>query len=457
MSPMRSALFAASVLPFLIGAPSLAGAETVFGAMTKAYANNPDLNAARAGLRATDEGVPIAKSGWRPTVSAQVNLSASRTDGSLPQQANSIGGISRSSTSAQIGLVVTQPIFDGFQTLNNVRAAESNVFSGREQLRGTEIDILQAAAQAYANVGRDKQIVVIRKQNLEFLREQLNAAQARLDVGEGTRTDVSQAQAQLAAAQALLESAVAQEKSSEAVYVQIVGTQPVGIVLPKPLASRMPSSLDQAMAIGRKENPSILAAQYAVDASGYQVKSAEGALLPGVDLQGSVAYDDTHLTTSTVAASINIPLYEGGASSGAVRQAKELLGQKRIQVDSARRAVDQNIITTWTQFDAFQANISANEAQLKAAKLALNGVIEERKVGQRTTLDVLDSQQTVLTARESLVQSQRDAAVASYVLLAYMGRLTVHNLGLQVAEYRSEDHYQATKDRWYGLRTIDGR
>jgi len=452
VSPMRKALFAASVLPFLIAVPQAASAETVFGAMAKAYENNPDLNAARAGLRATDEGVPIAKSGWRPTVSAQVNLSASRTDGNLPQ-----GLTRRSNSAAQVGLVVTQPLFDGFQTLNNVRAAKSNVFAGREQLRGTEIDILQAAAQAYANVGRDKLIVEIRRQNLDFLREQLNAAQARLDVGEGTRTDVSQAQAQLAAAQALLESAIAQEKSSEAVYTQIVGTQPVGVTLPKPLVKRMPSSLGQALAVGRAENPTILAAQYAVDASGYQVKSAEGALLPGVDLQGSVARDDGGSTTSTIAATINIPLYQGGAASGAVRQAKELLGQRRIQVDSARRAVEQNIVTTWSQYAAFQANISANQAQLDAAKLALNGVIEERKVGQRTTLDVLDSQQTVLTARESLVQSQRDAAVASYLLLAFMGRLTVHNLGLQVAEYHPEDHYEATKDRWYGLRTVDGR
>lgn len=453
MLPMRRILFAASVLPILVGAPQSVSAETIFGAMAKAYANNPDLNAARAGLRATDEGVPIAKSGWRPTVAAQVNLSASRTDGNLPISTNG----RRTNSAADVGLVVTQRLFDGFQTLNNVRAAESNVFAGREQLRGTEIDILQAAAQAYANVGRDKLIVTIRQQNLEFLREQLNAAQARLDVGEGTRTDVSQAQAQLAAAQALLESAVAQEKSSEAVYAQIVGTQPVGVTLPKPLVSRLPSSLAQALTVGRAENPTILSAQYAVDASGYQVKSAEGALLPGVNLQGSVARDDGGSTTSTIAASINIPLYQGGAASGAVRQAKELLGQKRIQVDSARRAVEQNIVTTWTQYDAFQANISANQAQLKAAKLALNGVIEERKVGQRTTLDVLDSQQTVLTARESLVQSQRNAAVASYLLLAFMGRLTVHDLGLQVAEYHPADHYQATKDRWYGLRTIDGR
>lgn len=450
---MRKALLAACIIPFAVAAPSIASAESIFGAMAQAYKNNPDLNAARAGLRATDEGVPIAKSGWRPTVSANVNLSETRTDGNLPL---SSGG-QRNAEAGSVGLVLTQNLFDGFQTLNNVRAAESNVLVTREQLRGTEISILLAAAQAYSNVGRDKQIVTIRRQNLQFLREQLNAANARLQVGEGTRTDVSQAQAQLSAAQALLESAIAQEKSSEAVYAQIVGSAPTGVAFPPPRAHNIPGSLNSALSIGRTENPTILAALYSVDSQAYQVKSAEGALLPGVSLQGSIANSSTGSTTSTVAASINIPLYQGGAASGRVRQAKELLGQSRIQVDSARRQVDQDIVSTWTQYDAYKANISANQAQLRAAKLALNGVIEERKVGQRTTLDVLNSQQTVLSARESLVQAQANATVASYTLLGYLGRLTTERLGLKVAKYDSVQHYEATKDRWFGLRTVDGR
>lgn len=456
MSLIKSALLAASVVSLAAVGVQSAGAETVFGAMSKAYKNNPDLNAARASLRATDEGVPIAKAGWRPTVSAEVDLSASRVDGRLPQQA-SLSGNGRVTTSATAGLVVTQPIFDGFQTLNNVRGAESDVFAGRETLRAEEISILQAAGQAYANLGRDQEIVQIRRENLQFLKEQLKAAQARLDVGEGTRTDVSQAQAQLAAAQALLQSAIAQKRSSEAVYVQIVGVAPTGITIPSPLSHRMPSSLGQALAVGRAENPDILQAKYNVDASGYSVKSAEGALLPGVNVQGSVQRADTGETTSTIAAQITIPLYQGGAASGRVRQAKELLGQARLRVDSQRMLVDQNIKTTWAQYIAYRANINADRAQIRAAQLALNGVVEERKVGQRTELDVLNSQQTVLNARETLVGDQRNAAVASYTLLAYMGRLTVHHLGLQVAEYHSEDHYQATKDRWYGLRTVDGR
>lgn len=451
MSLSHRVFAAVLVAPLVVGLGQAARAETIFGAMAKAYKNNPDLNAARAGLRATDEGVPIARAGIMPKLSAGATLSATNLKGNLTplQRANE--------QNAQIALTVTQPIFDGFQTLNNVRAAESNVFASREQLRATQINILQAAAQAFVDVARDKEIVTIRRQNLEFLREQVKASNARLNVGEGTRTDVAQSQAQLSAAQALLQSAIAQEKSSEAVYQQIVGDRPVGVHMPSAPSRLLPPSLSRALSVGRAENPSILGAQYNVDASGYQVKSAEGALLPGVSVQGSIYNNSTGVTGSSIQAQINIPLYQGGAASGRVRQQKELLGQARIQVDSARQNVDQQIVTAWTQYKAFQANISANQESIKAAKLALSGVVEERKVGQSTTLDVLNSQQIVLNNQETLVQAQANAVVASYNLLGYMGRLTVKHLGLRVPEYHPEAHYDAVKDKWFGLRTVDGR
>ena len=451
MSLSGRALAVAIVAPLIVGLPHVARAETVFGAMAKAYKNNPDLNAARAGLRATDEGVPIARAGLMPKVSADATVSAQNLQGHVSplQRANQ--------ENAQVQLTLTQPIFDGFQTLNNVRAAESNVFATREQLRATEIGILQAAAQAYVDVARDKKIVTIRRQNLQFLREQLKASNARLQVGEGTRTDVAQSQAQLSAAQALLQSAIAQEKSSEAVYAQIVGQQPAGISMPSAPKRLIPSSLARALSVGRAENPSILAAEYNVNSSGYQVKSAEGALLPGVNVQGSVYNDSTGTTGSSIQAQITIPLYQGGAASGRVRQQKELLGQARIQVNSARRQVDQQIVTAWTLYKAYNANIFAGQDSIKAAKLALSGVVEERKVGQSTTLDVLNSQQTVLNNQETLVQAQANAVIASYNLLGYMGRLTVHHLGLHVPEYHPETHYEAVKDKWFGLRTVDGR
>ncbi|MGF6171773.1 outer membrane channel protein TolC [Ensifer sp. 4252] len=455
VSIVRKAAFWAAVSTSVLLAPQAVLAETIFGAMAKAYENNPDLNAARAGLRATDEGVPIAKSGFRPQVSAFANGTLSNVD-------NELTG-SRDFHQGQIGITVTQMIFDGFQTLNNVRAAESNVFANRESLRANEIQILLAAATSYANIARDQQIVSIRRQNIAFLREQLNASQARLDVGEGTRTDVSLAEASLANAQSLLISAIAQLKQSEAVYVQIVGVAPTGIRQPGPATKGLPRSLDQAVALGLRQHPTILAAQYNVDTAGYQVKSAEGTMLPGVSIQGQVGRvtgnsgDGIDSNTSSVTARLTVPIYQGGAEYGQIRRAKETLGQQRILVDSQRAAVQQNVVTAHTQLEAAVARIGANKTQISAANMALAGVIEERNVGQRTTLDVLDSQQTVLNAQEQLAIAQRDAVVASYGLLAATAVLGVKSQGLQVAEYRAEEHYEAVKDKWFGLRTVDGR
>ena len=419
-------------------------AETIYQAMAKAYENNPDLNAARAGLRATDEGVALAKSGYRPTVGAEAISTRTNTNGFV-------------TSSSSLGVTITQTLFDGFQTRNNVRAAEATVFAGRENLRGTEIDILLATVQAYANVNRDNQIVVYRKQNIAFLQEQFSAARARFDVGESTRTDVSQSEAQLAGARASLTAAIAQAKSSAAVYAQIVGTAPTNlkaVPLPRKL---LPRSLDVAVVQGTTEHPAVLAALYSVDAAGFNVKSQEGTFLPGVSVSGSVARGESGVDTAQVQARLTVPIYQGGAASARVRQAKERLGQQRILVDSARRSIEQSVVTSWTQMEASLATIDANKAQLSASNLALNGVVEERRVGQRTTLDVLNAQQTVLTTKEAIAQSERNAIVASFSVLASTGKLTIDRLGLQVANYRPEVHYEATKDRWFGLRTVDGR
>ncbi len=457
MSLFRNALLAATVAPFVLLAPAMASAETISGAMAKAYQNNPDLNAARAALRATDENVTIAKAGYRPQIAASAS-------GSLVDRRTSSPFNPRDQYhTGSLALTITQQIFDGFQTLNNVRSAESGVLANRENLRANEISILLSAAQAYSNIARDQQIVTIRKQNLNFLKEQVRAADSRLNVGEGTRTDVAQSEAELANAEALLASAVAQLRTSEATYVQIVGDMPTGIKPAAPAKRGMPRNLDGAVAFGIQQNPNVLAALHAVDAAGYNVKSAEGILLPGVVVQGAVgrntsdSFNSSDSTEGSITAQIRVPIYQGGAEYGQVRQAKERLSERRILVDSVRSDVRQMIVSAYAQFEAAKAAIAANRKQIAAAKLALEGVLEERNVGQATTLDVLIQQQDLLEAQESLVLSEHIAVVASYSLIAAMGDLTVTSQGLQVAEYRAEKHYEAVKDKWFGLRTVDGR
>ena len=430
-------------------APAGVFAETILGAMAKAYENNPDLDAARAALRATDEDVAIARSQYRPRITASADVSAKRTDaGASSVPANAVD--------SSVGVTFTQSLFDGFQTQNKVRAAKAAVSGGRQDLIGTQMTILFSAARIYADVVRDARIVRVRRKNLEFVREQRNAAQARFDVGEGTRTDIALAQARLEASRASLLSAKAQHASSVAAYVRIIGVAPKHLETPVPARTAIPASSQAAVAVGLREHPDIVSAGHGAEAAAFRVKAAEGAALPGVSLSGSVSHGDDARTSASVSARLSVPIYQGAAAA-TLRQLKETQGQARILVDAARRKVRQAIVSDWTQLQASRASIAANAAQVQAARLALQGVMEENTVGQSSTLDVLEARSDVLSAQERLARSRRDAVVASYSLLRSMGRLTAARLGLKVNEYRPERHHDAVKDRWFGLRAPDGR
>lgn len=471
---IAAALSASTILASSLAADG----ETLTGALAKAYLNNQDLNATRAQQRATDESVPQAKAGLRPRVSGVGTLSATR---SATTFGDNISNATGRSESAGFGIQINQAIFDGFQTPNNVRAAEAQVKAGQENLANTVQTTLFNAVSSYMNVLRDRQIAVLRRQNLAFLEEQVRAARARFDVGEGTRTDVAQAESQRALATALLNSALAQVATSEATYLQVIGDPPTDLQPGRQPSKLLPPTVKAALAISQQEHPAILATRYAVDAASFQVKAAEGSFLPQVSISGSVqdTYGDSASTggdlpgvnlqagqplvntqndvSATISAQVTIPIYQGGLASSIVRQQKEVLGQRRIEVDSARDQVRAAVASAWAQLQAARANVTGYRAQVDAAKLALNGVIEERNVGQRTTLDVLNAQADVITAQILLVGSQRDDVVAGYALLSAVGRLSPQRLGLNAAVYHPQEHYEAVKDKWYGLRTPDGR
>ncbi len=448
-----AAVFAAGTL-----LSSAANAETIKGAMAKAYINNSQLNSARAGVRATDEGVAIAKSGYRPFLRGVASI------GYQAQESTRL-------TTGSFGIQLEQMLFDGFQTRNNVRAAEAQVRASNESLRNTEQNILIDAASAYMDVIRDRQIAGLTSRNLEFLSEQVRAAQSRFEVGEGTRTDVAQADAQRALAVARVNSSRAQVATSEAIYRQVVGEAPGRLEPASPVGRALPPSLDQALTIAHTEHPAIRAAQHLVDAAAFSVKSAEGALLPQVSANAGVtsSYRDTDglpgvgagsdgwNTSASVGATLSVPIYQGGLASAQVRQSKERLGQSRIDVDVQRDQVRAALASAWSAYLAATASLSANREQVSAFRLALDGVIEERNVGQRTTLDVLNAQDEVIRAQIELISAERDAVVASYAILSAAGRLSTDRLGLAVTKYRPEEHYNAVKDKWYGTRTPDGR
>ncbi|HLH47743.1 MAG TPA: TolC family outer membrane protein [Roseiarcus sp.] len=440
---------------------SPAGAETLAGALAKAYLNNPDINQQRAGVRASDENVPKANAGFLPTINGQASYGFSDTQFNAPGQSGSLIAHPRG-----FGVTATENLWNGNRTINGVRQAESSVLASREQLRNTEQNVLLNAVTFYMNVLRDSAILSLNRANVDVLKEQLRNTQDRFNVGEVTKTDVAQAQASLAGAEAQALSAQSTLQSSIASYRQTVGDQPKSLAPVKPLERLLPRSLQEAIAIGLVEHPAIVAALHGVDAAELNVKIVEGALLPTLSAQlqvadqwdsAAVATIPNHVINATATAQLTIPIYQGGSEYASTRQAKEQLTQQELQVAQQRDAVRAAVTSAWWLFSVSPAVIRSSKAQVDAAAVALAGVREEAKVGQRTTLDVLNAQQALLNARVQLVSAEHDQVVASYALLSAIGRLSTANLGVAVAQYDPRVHFDQVKDKWIGLRTPDGK
>jgi outer membrane protein len=330
-------------------------------------------------------------------------------------------------------------------------------------LRTTEQTTLFNGAQAYMNVLRDTAILDLQRNNVEVLEEQLRQTRDRFTVGEVTRTDVAQAESRLAAARSQVALAEANLQTSIATFRQIIGVEPRQLAPGRPIDRLVPRSLAASVDIGIAEHPAVISALHAVDAAEMQVRVAEGALSPTLNLVGNVQQgwnsqvSGDQTLSASVAAQLSVPIYQGGAAYAQIRQAKETAGQRRIEAEATRDQVRAAVISSWGQLQSAKANVQAAQAQVTAAEVALTGVREEARVGQRTTLDVLNQQQELLNARVNLITAQRDRVVASYSVVQATGRLTSKALGLNIAQYSANQHFDQVKDLFWGVRTPDGR
>jgi outer membrane protein len=445
-----------------------ANAETIDNALAYAYRNNPQLNAQRAQARAIDETVPQALSGYRPKVAITANggpqylNEITKTPGivaGLPPSYNR-NVSSAPEYAAQAG--VTQMVFDGFVTPNKTRAAESQVSNAREALRVMEQTVLLTGASAYMDVVRDSVDLDIARANVHTLGETLRQTRDRYDVGEVTSTDVSQAESQLAGAQTSLRSTEAQFVASKALYRQVIGTPPTNLTPGSPVDRFLPRSLQEAVERGLAENPNVTAATYGVDVAYLQVKINEGALFPTLAVQASAAQENQppfgiiQQRQATLLGQLTIPIYQGGAEYSLIRQSKEDLTQQRLSLDLIRNQTRQQIVQAWGQLEAARAQVQSAQAQVTTAEAALRGVRDESRVGQRTTLDVLNAEQAAVNARIALAAALHDRVVSSYAVLAGTGRLSAQVLGLGTPIYDPTIHYQQVRDAWFGLRTPEG-
>ena len=436
-------------------------AETLPEALAKAYQTNPQLNAERARQRATDENVPQALAGYRPQILASLSGGLQAVRNLLPD--NTVQ--SATLKPWQIGVTVTQVLFNGFKTANSVRVAELQVQSGREALRNVGQGVLLDAVTAYTNVLANQTLVEAQRANVAFLRETQGITQKRLNAGDVTPTDTAQAEARLNRGLADLNAAEVNLAISQATYAQVIGNPPSQLHPAETVDRYVPRSRDDATNMAFREHPAVMAAGFDVDVASTTIRVAESSLMPSVTVQGSASHssqsDPTLGTFRTDQASIvgqlNQPIYDGGTASSQTRQAKEVAAQSRLVLDQVRNQAKTAAISAWVANEGAKIAVSASESEVRAATVALAGVQKEAAGGQRTTVDVLNSQQDLITAKARLIGAQRDRVIASYTLLSAIGRLDVKTLSLNTPDYLPEVHYHQVRDAWQGLRTPSGQ
>ena len=473
---------AAAAALLMAAGPTPVLADTIEAALVRAYQSNPELNAQRAQVRSTDENVPQALSGYRPTINLNASAGYQYIDtitntpgGSLAGAPGGVGPLNQmppSLVTSQIhganapqsyGVTVNQTLYNGNRTANRTRAAESQVSGAREALRVLEQTVLFNAASIYMDYLRDAAIVEVNKSNVRVLEQTLKQTRDRFNVGEVTRTDVAQSEAQLAAGKTQELQAESNLTTTRSNFRRIIGTEPQNLAPGSPVDRFLPGKLPQAIDLSLIENPNVTAAMYGIDVNFLQVKINEGALLPTVSVQASAQqlYEQSLIIPSqfnaSVLGNVSIPVYQGGAEYSLIRQSKENLAQQRLNLETTRDQTRANTVTAWGQLVAGKAQVASAQAQVTASEIALNGVREEAKAGQRTTLDVLNAQQALVNARVALVTAQHDRVVASYSVLNAIGRLSPQVLNLKTTTYDPSVHYHQVRDSWFGLRTPDGR
>ncbi|MET3925519.1 TolC family outer membrane protein [Devosia sp. 2618] len=442
----------ASVLAMALAASSVGGAnaQSITQALTAAYNHAPDLQAALLEAKASAENVALAKAGTRPTLGAAVG-------GTYSFQG--VGGTYSDSTSINAGLQYSQTIFDNYKTDAQVEAARAAAEAAEYQIRNTEQNVLLAVVQAYMSVLSDRQLVSLRQDNQTFFQAQLQSSRDRLDVGEGTRIDVAQSEARLAQGDAAYRASLSSLEISQATFQRYVGAAPSNLNASHNYARLIPSTLQAALSEAEAGHPAILLSKAAIRAAQAGSDAAQAAFGPTATVTGSLG---TGLSTlpgqdvvrGSLGFQISVPIYAGGAIGASVRKANIEQIKSEVTAMSSYDQVREAVISAWAGIQSADAQISAANSAVSASRTVLDGVIQERDLGSRTTLDVLNSQADLTTARETLINAQTNKVVATFSLLAAMGRLTAPNLGLPVEVKSAVRYNQVVDDVWLELRNV---
>ena len=454
---MKNTLLFSMLSVCVVFSATRTNAQSLFEVLARTYQTNPTLQSAQAYLRSVDERVGQAKSGWRPTITLDGNATH------LEQKFKNYPGTAdfdydNNQYDASVNLV--QPVFSGFKTVSAVDYAKLSVLAVREQTRQTEQQVLLSAAVAGLDVIQAKALLELQKNQEQVLNRHYKSYQKRLKVGELTKTDVAQSEARLKGAVAARINAEGVLETSIATYESVVGEKPQNEITVDDLKSLMPKSLEETLSYVKQNNPSLKAAEYAIEAAGKNVSLQKGDIMPSVNVIAGAGYQwaqplpqiDDHYDGRywRVGANLSMPLYQGGGEYARIREAKELENQARIDYTRTLRELTKQATQAWETYQTTKASIESIKAQIKASKMALDGVIREADVGSRTVLDVLDAEQEYLNYRVNLVSAERNMTVAAFNLLATMGTMTAQSLNLKVDVYSYEEHFNNVNGKLIG-------
>jgi outer membrane protein len=446
--------FGASVLA-MVAALACAGAvqaQSIPQALAAAYQHAPDLQAALLSAKASAENIAQARARKLPSIEATIG-------GNQNWSLN--GGNWSTGSALTTGLSYNQVIYDNFRTDSQIEAARAGAELAEHQIRNTEQNVLLQVVQAYMGVLSGRDLLALRQENTSFFQAQLQSAQDRLSVGEGTRIDVAQAEARLAQGQAGYQAAVSNLQAKEATFQRLVGVRPQSLSTSHNYSQLIPRSLEAAIAEGEAGHPGILQAKAGIRAAQANSDLAQAGFGATASISGSVGSTWTGPAggprdgfSGQIGVNIRIPIYSGGAIGSGVRQAN--LNQIKSEVDamSAYDTVREAVIAAWTGIQSADAQIQAAQAAVNASTTVVEGVIQERDLGTRTTLDVLNAQAELTSSREQLINASTNKVIATFSLLSAMGRLTAADLGLPVEIKSAARYTQTVEDVWQELRTV---
>lgn len=418
------------------------------------YSINPRIKAERESLKAVNEGVAQAHSGWRPSVTAEYDRGRQRTKFGTTRNS----GRWNSSDSETQQLSVSQPLFRGGETVARVRSARLLVNAARERLRSVEQEILLNTIVAYIDVVQNESVLELSRNNVKVLGEQLKATKERFDVGEVTLTDVAQSEARYSRAQSEAIQAEGDLESSRAVYRRLVGKEPTGLSMPVVSSIPLPATLEEAKSVALENNPNLRSITFQRLSAEKDISVRKAALLPNLSLNANARREDGTGVTGTdqfdedsVTLNLRIPIYQQGLEYSRIREAKNTAQRRNFEELDTKDDINESLTRAWERLQTSRATIAATEDSIRAAEIALEGVKQEQQYGARTTLDVLDAEQELFIAKVNLIRAKRNEVVAIYNLLAVAGQLTADKLALNVAIYDPTEAYENTEYKFIGF------